>query len=284
MRYALILVLLSLCLSVQAEMSIETINLHNRSAQDVIPVLRPLLDKGASLTGTGYKLFIKSSPDNIAQIRHMLGEIDVAAKNLLVSVSMDPAVMHETTDASAHIQINSGNTRIEAGKNGVTASGGNREGHHPRRRIMYDAHLLQEMHQQRAPAAQTVRVTEGLWATIRTGQAIPIATRTRHPDGTVTDTYTYQAVASGFQVLPRVHGDNVTLTIRPQAQAVKQSSGGTYDTTELETTVSGRLGHWIAIGGVSQTQQSSSTGILSQAQQRQSNSNQIYVKVELANP
>lgn len=283
MRYALLLILFGLSLPAWAEMTIETLNLHHRSAKDIIPVLRPLLEKGGSISGSGYKLFIRSSPDNISQIRQMLGEIDMAARNLLVSVSMDPSVMHESMDAGARIQVDSGNTRIESGKNGVAISGSNGE-IRTRHRIMYDTHLLQEMHTQHAPAEQTVRVSEGLWATIRTGQAIPIATRTRNPDGTVTDTYTYQAVASGFQVLPRVNGDNVTLTIRPQAQAVSRSGGGAYDSTELETTVSGKLGHWISLGGVSQSVQSNGSGILHYTQERQRDNNQIYVKVELVKP
>lgn len=283
MRYTLIVILFVLCLPARAEMSIETVNLHHRSAQEVIPILRPMLDKDGSITGKGYKLFIKSDPENIAQLRRMLDEIDVAAKDLLISVSMDPAVMSESSNASARIQINSGNSRIEAGGKTGSVTETDRDGH-PRQRIMYDTHLLQQMQTQRAPAAQTVRVSEGLWATIRTGQAVPIATRTRNPDGTVTDSYTYHAVASGFRVLPRVNGDNVTLTIRPQAQSVSKTNSGSYDTTELETTVSGKLGQWIPLGNVSQSVQSSGSGIVYQTEQRQTDNNQIYVKVELAKP
>lgn len=279
MRYALIVILFVLCMPVQAEMSIESVNLHHRNAQEIIPILKPLLAKGGSITGTGYKLFIKSDPENIAQIRHLLGQIDVAAKNLLVSVSMDPAVMNNSTQASTRIHINNRHSKRNADK--TTNAKQNK---HEKHRIMYDTHLLQEMHTQRAPAVQTVRVSEGLWATIRTGQGIPVATRTRNPDGTVTDTYTYQAVASGFQVLPRVNGDQVTLTIRPQVQSIKNTNNGTYNSTELETTVSGKLGQWIPLGGVSTSVESSGSGIVYHTEQHNNENNRIFVKVELAKP
>ncbi|MEJ2361470.1 MAG: hypothetical protein P8Z75_08590 [Gammaproteobacteria bacterium] len=281
MRYTLLVLLLVLSLPVHAEMTLETIQLHNRTAQEVISILKPMLDKDGSITGSGYKLFIRSTPDNIAQLRQMLANIDVAARNLLVSVSMDPAVIQQNSEASARIHIQDDHHRIQLGSSDSKSPQHERQ---PRRHIMYDARLLAQMHTQRAPQAQTVRVSEGMWATIKTGQAVPIVSRTRNPDGSVTDTYTYQAVASGFQVLPRVSGDKVILKIRPQAQAVNNSNAGSFDTTELETTVSGKLGQWIALGGVSQLSQTTGKGITYQTDQHRSEYNQLFVKVELAKP
>lgn len=283
MRYALLLLLLAVCLPVQAEMSIETIHLHHRTAQEVIGILKPMLDKDGSITGSGYKLFIKSSPSNIAQLRQMLAQIDVAARNLLVYVSLDPTVMHEEQRASADIHVQTGQATLSTNNTTATTRSTDNQAHH-KGRIMYDTRLLKQMHSRRYPQVQSVRVSEGLWATIKTGQAVPIASRTRNPDGTVTDTYTYQAVASGFQVLPRVNGDSVTLKIRPQAQTMSESHAGSYNTTEMETTVSGKLGQWIALGSVSQTTQSNGSGISYQTQQRSDANTQIFVKVELAKP
>lgn len=284
MRPALILFLLAMCLPACAEMNIETINLHHRTAQEVIGILKPMLDKNGSITGSGYKLFIKSTPDNIAQLRQMLSEIDVAARNLLVSVSMDPVVLQENRQISANFNVHAGQTILRTGKPANSASASDSHDHH-KGRIMYDnVRLYERAKSQRNPQAQTVRVSEGLWATIKTGQAIPITSRTRNPDGTVTDTYTYQAVATGFQVLPRVDGDNVILSIRPQSQTVSADHAGAYNTTQVQTTVSGKLGQWIPLGSVAQSQQSSSTGIAYHAQQRHDESNQIFVKVELVKP
>lgn len=283
MRHALLLLLLSICLPARAEMMLETINLHNRPANEVISILQPMLDKGGGISGAGYKLFVRSSPENIAQIRQEVQELDAPVQNLLVSVSMDPEVMQENTQVSARISVNQGQATIQAGGNGGVNIGTSGHGHH-KGRIMYDARMLERAHTERAPQAQTVRVSEGSWATIHTGQGVPIASRTRNLDGTVTDTYTYRAVTTGFQVLPRVNGDNVILMIRPQAQTLSARNDGSYGTTEINTTVTGKLGHWIPLGSIAQIQQSNSSGIAYRANESQEQFNQFYVKVELANP
>ena len=278
MRHTLLILFLIVCTPLHAEMAIETIQLHHRTASDLIPVLQPMVEKGGSISGTGYKLFVKSSPANIEQLRQMLSQIDVAPKQLLISVSLDRAVMQEKAQSSARVTV-PGKTTLRVGK--ASPAPAEVDIHNQKdSRIKYDARLFERARTERAPQVQTVRVTEGLWATIKTGQAIPIATRSRNPDGTVTETYTYTAVATGFQVLPRVNGDNVTLAIRPQAQSPQYGAGGTYNTTEIDTTVSGKLGQWIALGSVDSSQQINGAGISYRTQQRNDENHQIYVKVE----
>ena len=275
MRHALLIVLILFCTPLQAEMSIETIELHQRSAEDLIHILQPMVANGGSITGTGYKLFIKTTPANLEQLRKMIAEIDVAPADLLVSVSLDRTVMQDNIQGSARLSVE-GNPTLHAGKNESAAATDKRTDS----RIKYDARLFEHAETQRAPQVQQVRVTEGLWATIKTGQAIPVASSSRNPDGTVTETLTYQAVTSGFQVLPRLNGDKVTLTIRPQAQSASPTAAGTYNTTEMETTVTGQLGQWLALGSIDETQTNSGTGITYRTRQRGDESNQIYVKVE----
>lgn len=262
MRHLLLALLLFVCTPLHAEMRIDSIDLHQRTASELIPILQPMLDNGGSLTGTGYKLFIRSSPENIEQLRQMIAQIDVAPQQLLISVSLDRRVLDENQHAGAHVRI----------------QGGNRPA--PEGRIKYDVRMFERKQTTRAPQVQQVRVSEGLWATIRTGQAVPIATRNRNPDGTVTETYTYTAVASGFQVLPRVNGNTVTLAIRPQSQSTQARHEGAYNTTEINTTVTGKLGHWIVLGSVGTSRQHSGSGIIYHTQQHSNDTSQIYVKVD----
>lgn len=268
MRHALLVLLFFICMPLHAEMQLETIQLQHRTADEVIGILQPMVAKGGSLSGTGYKLFVKTTPDNLEQIRKMIADIDTAPTQLLVSVSLDRAVMEENAGVSARVRVE-----------GPHAQRGN-EPDAANPKIKYDARMFERAQTERTPQVQQVRVSEGLWATIQTGQAIPIASRTQNPDGTVTETYTYTAVASGFQVLPRVSGDTVTLHIRPRAQSPNAAGGGVYNTTEVETTVSGKLGHWIPLGSVDNSQQRSGSGIVYSTRERGDESNQIYVKVE----
>jgi len=278
MRHALLMLLFLVCAPLRAEMSIETVDLHHRSAEDIVGILQPMVEKGGSISGTGYKLFIKSTPANIAQLRSMIAEIDVAPKQLLVSVSLDRAVLQENTQGSARITVQ-GQQTLHLGEKSAKPAAADVHGQTDSK-IKYDARLFERAETQHTPQTQQVRVTEGLWATIKTGQAIPVASSSRNPDGTVTETFTYQPVATGFQVLPRVNGDTVTLSIRPQAQSPSPNSGGVYNTTEMDTTVSGKLGEWIALGSVAETQSSSGAGITYRTRQRSDETNQIYVKVE----
>src|SRR5262245_24313977 len=76
------LVLFSVCLmavaSAQAPVgqSLEVVKLKYRPAEDIIPALRPLLEPGGALSGEGFNLFVKASPNNLAQLRQALEQLD----------------------------------------------------------------------------------------------------------------------------------------------------------------------------------------------------------------
>lgn len=278
MRYALLVVLILVGTTAHAEMALSTIELRNRTSEDVIPILQPMIQPGGSISGSGYKLFIKTTPANLELIQSMIASIDVAAKQLLVSVSLDRRVLHQNSQMAGRVSIQT-NPSLTIGGKSHGSNGGEIRGQTGI--VKYDARLDEHYETQHHPQVQQVRVTEGLWATIRVGQGIPFTTNIRNPDGTVTATTTYQAVANGFQVLPRVNGDNVTLTIHPVAQSNTLSQTGVYTTMEMTTTVTGNLGEWLALGSVDETQRSSNRGITYSTQQRYNQHNQFYIKADL---
>ena len=83
---ALLLLIATLLAAVAQADSIETIQLQNRPAAELIPVIQPMLDAGGSLSGQGFQLFIRTSEQNLAQIRQIVRQLDTAAKQLLISV------------------------------------------------------------------------------------------------------------------------------------------------------------------------------------------------------
>lgn len=263
-----------------ADMQIVTIDLHNRSAQEVIEIIRPMLQQGGSLTGAGYKLIIKSTPQNIEQIKTLLTEIDTAPAQLLVSVTMNRQTVMDELHASHSVTVKAGDGRIVVGGSDKHSDGAQIQINN--NKIKYDARIFETRKKHSSPTVQQVRVTEGLWASIGTGQSIPIATRQRNADGTVTETITYQQITSGFLVLPRINGDNVSLTISPRQQSVSQQGGGAFDSTGMETTVTGKLNQWIQLGGVTHQSVSSQSGINYGTRIRDADQNQIWVKVERA--
>jgi len=281
MKKILLLVSLLVCtMPVRAQMQIETISLQSRPATEVIEILRPMVQPGGSITGTGYKLIIKSTPENIEQIKSLLADIDNPPLQLLISVSMDKQTISTDRQRSQRVVVQGDKGHVTVGESDKQTGGGQVQ--YDSGRIKYDARLFEQRNRQDAPAVQQVRVTEGLWANIGSGQAIPITTRQRNADGTVTETTTYENVTTGFQVMPRVNGDMVSLSIRPQQQSVSSQGGGVYNTTGMETTVTGKLNEWIKLGGVMNQANTSQRGLTYSTHVRDADLSLMWVKVEKA--
>ena len=101
--------------------------------------------------------------------------------------------------------------------------------------------------------AQSVQVVEGGRATIRVGRSIPLRFRqvVYGPHGAaVTHSQVYLDVGQGFVAVPQVVGERVSLEISPAFDTL--GSGRQIETQRLSTTVSGRLGEWIELGGSQQ--------------------------------
>ncbi len=131
---------------------------------------------------------------------------------------------------------------------------------------------------QKGPLTQAVRVSEGLWATLKSGYQIPVVSRQKNPDGTVTESIKYKTVTKGFQVKPNVSGNNVTLDIRPHR--MHTTGGGKIKVESLQTTVHGKLGEWISLGGTPQENISTQAGINYSTGRHSSEVTTMYVKVE----
>ncbi|MDO9372043.1 MAG: hypothetical protein Q7U07_05570, partial [Gammaproteobacteria bacterium] len=132
--------------------------------------------------------------------------------------------------------------------------------------------------------AQQVQVLEGSAAFIEIGQSIPVAERTVEGGG-ITDprlynSITYKNVTAGFSILPRVNGSTVTLEVAPQRAAPSAQGGGSIDIAQMHTTVSGKLGEWIDIGGAVQEQSSDSSEILSSTRSLRNEGHRVFIKVE----
>ena len=82
----LIGLLLAAAVAGAADMRIEVVPLKHRLAQDVIPILEPLVDKGGTVTGMNDQVIIKSTPSNLRQLRKVLNTLDRAPRRLRISV------------------------------------------------------------------------------------------------------------------------------------------------------------------------------------------------------
>lgn len=91
LRCALVFLALAGALPARAQEALEVITLQHRTADQVIPVLQPLLEPGGALSGQYNQLIVRASPANLAQIRQVLESIDRPQRRLMISVRFDSA-------------------------------------------------------------------------------------------------------------------------------------------------------------------------------------------------
>jgi len=217
---------------------IEMIELRHRSAEQVLPLLQPLVEPGGALTGQGYRLFLRASPANRRQLRELLDRLDVPLRQLLITVSQDRA----DERAGERRAVDGSLTTGSAGVDGrVGAAAGNERRWSTQR------------------AVQQIRVLEGQAAYITMGAAVPFAFRqwvvTAQGLTELRGTVYYDAL-TGFHARASVAGNDVTLELAPEMSAALPDGGS----TRLSTTARGRLGEWIAVGGVDERSDAAADG------------------------
>ncbi|MDY6980777.1 MAG: hypothetical protein SV201_12915, partial [Pseudomonadota bacterium] len=217
-----------------ADMELEVIDLRHRPADEIVPLVKPFVVDGGSVTGKDYRLIIRSTGKNIDEIKTLLTDLDTALRELIVYVSTDAEAIRAEQSIAVQGRIGNDSGEVRGGTSGdeqtiVIDSGQQVEGGASGGSRVYSTRS-----RSREPAAQTIRVQEGQWATIRTGQAVPITEQTTNPDGTITRSIRYQNVTSGFQIRPQLNGEQVQLYIRPQRASVSESGGGQINLSGME--------------------------------------------------
>lgn len=95
-----------------AQQALEIIPLRHRTVEQVLPALQPLLEPGATLSGSRGQLFLRASPSNADDIKRALAAIDRPSKRLQISVRYDDAFERERRDVQVSGSIGSGGARV----------------------------------------------------------------------------------------------------------------------------------------------------------------------------
>ena len=236
--------------------SLTVIDLKYRRAEDLIPVLQPLLEQGGALTGQDYKLFVRTSSSNLTQLRSAVAQLDKQQRQMLVSVRRSTAqdIQREQASASGTFSTRDGvSATVRAGERNL---------------------------QTNDSSVSSVQVLEGNSAFIATGTTVPIVTAFAVGGGKrpfVAGAVEQRNLQRGFMVTPRVNGDQVILEISQQDERV---GGNGIQSQSLNTQVIGRLGSWIQLGGVSESSSSTNSGILSRSYSTGGNELSVWVKVD----
>ncbi|HPI59372.1 hypothetical protein [Zoogloea sp.] len=217
-------ILLAITQPVLAQGRLEIITLRHRSADQIVPALRPLVEPGGALSTLDDKLLIRVSPANLVELQAAISALDVPLRRLLVSVRQSQQDEGQGGEISLSGRVAPGNSRI------LIEGGAGRQAR------------TEGINQQ-------VQVVEGGRALIRVGQSLPVPMREWRSTGAgwqALDSVRYTDVGSGFLAAPQLLGEQVSIEIAPAMERV--GPNGVIESTRLATTVSGRVGQWIPLG------------------------------------
>jgi len=195
---------------------------RHRPAANLVPQLQAALGKDGGVSAWGDRLIVRAPAERLDEIRWLIGELDQPLRRLLIEVEVGREQGQRKTEADLRT-------------------------HESRARIRFmEGHTRQD-----GEHLQRVRTLDGHPALIRIGRSVPIYTVEQSRQGNQTAqrlSVRYKDLHTGILVLPRVHGDRVTLEVYQQDQ--REAMGGRFSLQDAETVTSGRLGEWLSIGSI----------------------------------
>ncbi|MBE0621623.1 MAG: hypothetical protein IH605_13595 [Burkholderiales bacterium] len=239
---------------------LEVITLKYRSAEQVIPVIRPLLAPGGTVSGMQDQLILRTTKANLKDLRKVLVSLDTMPRRLMIYVRQDA----ETANAQRDSELSASVGSSPQGRQGVSAR------------------IYESRGASGDRVIQQLQVLEGNPAYIHVGKSIPVRAQTVTPTlngPIVTDSVEFRDLTTGFEVVPRVSGERVFLDISPRRETPVGSRGGA-DIQRATTSASGRLGEWFELGGSARDDTRSDSGLLIGAAGLRKETQSIWVKVE----
>ena len=277
-----ILLLSMLAAVALADYPLKIIPLKHRSAEELIPVIRPMLRPGENVGGMQYQLFVRASDKGLRDIELLLAELDRARRNLKITLQQDVARSGDAASQGISGEGRAGDVRVivpsrgePGGRGGLVIGGAEEES------LRY--RITRSTGSGKDNNSQFINVLEGSPAFIRVGQSLPYVqrflvfagNRVTYGQGTQ-----FLNVTTGFDVLPRLNGDRVELEIAPRLSFV--GNGGIQDVRfqELGTTVSAKLGVWVDLGGMTSGRDELSRAIFETASTQSGERRIVRLKVE----
>jgi hypothetical protein len=208
--FAVLWLMASILASSTLAQQTEVITIKHRAASDIVTAVKPLVEPGGSVSAAQNQLIVRTTATNMAQVKKVVAALDHEPRRLLVTVRQD--------DGSGQGQVYS--TRTAESKR----------------------------------TAQQVQVLDGTPAFVQAGLSLPVSSPAvaAGPGGVVVaDNVRFRDLNNGFYVTPHLAGGTVTVDIsaRREKPAAAGTGPGGAETQAIVTTISGRLGEWIRIGG-----------------------------------
>ncbi len=265
--YLLTLSLLSLHALAATEFKI--IDLQHHFAEEILPIIQPLVGSDGTATGMQNHLIIRASPEKMLEIERMISSLDVERQNLKITVSHQNNLQTNDDNFAVNGRKRIGNVTIGTNKYPKNVGDG----------VQLDIENNQSSI--RSSGNQFINVMDGQRAFIRVGQSVPYSqewvTLTRRYIS-VQKTTEFVDISTGFSVRPRSIGNQIELEITPRIAQLNQNKY--IDFEELSTIVRVNRGEWLDLTGTMQQRDEVSQAILSRQNNDHSRSNALSIRVE----
>lgn len=267
---ALLRLCLVLCLLLPAlarAQELEIISLQHRTLDQVLPALQPLVEPGGTLSGMNNQLFIRATKRNRDDIKRALAALDTPQRRLIIRISQNRQDEAQGQDMEVSGQV---------GRSGVVLGTRNEP---------LNARVLDTRSLRNEKSGQMVQTVDGSPAFIQVGRSVPVPMRQviMGPGGAVVSSnVVFRDIGQGFYAAPRVIGDRVTVEISQQADTPGPWGQGSAQTQRLSTTIAGRLGEWLELGGTGRQASGQERGGFNVSTNDVSNQRSLWLKVEEA--
>jgi len=250
--------------SIADDMVMKVVPLNNRFASDIQPLISPFLENSEYLIANGSSLIIKATPARQNELKKLIGQLDKQLSKLTITIIQSNSKTADSLNASANIRIGtslSNKSKLSGGLRGRFAD--------------IEKSSYSESRQQ-------IQTLDGKTAFIKTGKVHPVHNTNILSSSTgytsISSNTQYIEASTGFLVIPRLSGTQVTLEVSPWSDKMKNS--GVLSTQRSHTTIRVRLGEWVEIGGINEQSQSTATRNLSHSYSTRQKKSRILIKID----
>ncbi len=220
----------------------KVIELNYIQANKVIQLIKPLLQPGEKVSGSGQTLVVKVEPETLTQIRDILHKIDVVPVTFNISI-------------------------YQGDPNWLRSQQGNS--------VSYSTQPQYEQLR-----SQSVKVMSGESALISTDQQVPIISSVGAGFFTGID-YQQHNIRNGLLVMPVLKGSQVKLTLRRLREQANPAGGQQFDNQQWNTTIMAPLNKWVSLGSAEGSADTDSSATSYSAGRPFTQNSTLYIKVSV---
>lgn len=251
-----------------AQNALRTITLQHRFADDLLPIVQPMVGPQGTASGMNNVLIIRTTPERMAEIERVVAELDVVRRNIRIEVSHDSSVQSSNSRLSASGRGRVGDAEVVIGDDRLRSRGARVD-------------IEQGSSQVRRQGGQYLTVMDGGDAFIEVGQSVPYTQQWAvftQRYARVQQTTEFRDITTGFAVSPRYIGDEVEVEITPRIARLGRS--GAIDFEALSTRVRVRPGEWFDLGGTMGGSDEVSRAILQSGSAATASSSSLMIRVD----